>query len=317
MLGESNAFKRLLQNIYMVAHTDATVLINGETGTGKELVARHIHATSNRKNKPMISINCGAIPATLIESEFFGHAKGAFTGATAERKGRFQMANGGTIFLDEIGELPIDLQVKLLRVIQEGEFEPVGSSKTVRVDVRIIAATHRNLFELSKENKFREDLYYRLNVFPIEVPSLRERSEDIPLLATSFINKFSRRINKKINPLTEANKSLLKSYSWPGNIRELQNIIERSVILAQHGNLDLQTTLGFMKVSEEVRKIDESEERILTKDELIEFERKNIIRALKAANWKVSGKDGAAALLQMVPSTLSSRIAALQIQIPN
>lgn len=317
MLGESNAFKRLLQNIYMVAHTDATVLINGETGTGKELVARHIHTTSNRKNKPMISINCGAIPATLIESEFFGHAKGAFTGATAERKGRFQMADGGTIFLDEIGELPLDLQVKLLRVIQEGEFEPVGSSKTVKVDVRIIAATHRNLFELSKENKFREDLYYRLNVFPIEVPSLRERSEDIPLLAASFINKFSKRINKKINPLTEENKTLLKAYSWPGNIRELQNIIERSVILAQQGKLDLQTTLGFMKVSEQINRIDLSEERILTKDELIEFEKRNIIRALKATNWKVSGKDGAAALLKMVPSTLSSRIAALQIQIPN
>ena len=239
LIGESHAMKRLLQNIYMVAHTDATVLINGETGTGKELVAQHIHQISNRKNKPMVCVNCGAIPASLIESEFFGHSKGAFTGATAERKGRFQLADGGTIFLDEIGELPLDLQVKLLRVIQEGELEPVGSSKTIKVDVRIIAATHRNLFELIKENKFREDLYYRLNVFPIEVPSLRSRNDDVVLIANSLIDKFAKRNAKKIIPLREDQKYLLKSYSWPGNIRELQNIIERAVILAVNGKLDL------------------------------------------------------------------------------
>jgi transcriptional regulator with GAF, ATPase, and Fis domain len=315
LVGESTPVKRLLQNVYMVAHTDATVLITGETGTGKELIARHIHMTSGRKDKPMITVNCGAIPATLIESEFFGHAKGAFTGATAERKGRFQLAHGGTIFLDEIGELPPDLQVKLLRVIQESEFEPVGSSKTVKVDVRIIAATHRNLFELSKEGKFREDLYYRLNVFPIESPPLRERGEDVVLIANTFINRYSKRVNKKINPLTEHQKKILKSYTWPGNIRELQNIIERSVILAQNGILDLTTTLGVGKRKEEiVSNVDT--ERILTKDEFLEFEKQNIIRALKAANWKVSGKDGAAALLHMVPSTLSSRIAALGIKVP-
>jgi transcriptional regulator with GAF, ATPase, and Fis domain len=315
LVGESNAMKRLLQNVYMVAHTDATVLINGETGTGKELVARHIHQISNRKNKPMVAVNCGAIPASLMESEFFGHAKGAFTGATAERKGRFQLADGGTIFLDEIGELPLDLQVKLLRVIQEGEVEPVGSSKTITVDVRIIAATHRNLFELIKENRFREDLYYRLNVFPIEVPPLRERNDDVILIANTFIHKFSKRVNKKINPLTEAQKLLLKSYAWPGNIRELQNIMERSVILAVNGVLDLQTTLGVRETSVMAAR-EADEERILTKDEFLEFEKQNIIRALKAANWKVSGKDGAATLLQMVPSTLSSRIAALGIKMP-
>ncbi|MBL7844301.1 MAG: sigma 54-interacting transcriptional regulator [Cyclobacteriaceae bacterium] len=315
LIGESNPVKRLLQNVYMVAHTDATVLINGETGTGKELVARHIHTTSNRKNKPMVTVNCGAIPASLIESEFFGHAKGSFTGATAERKGRFQLAHGGTIFLDEIGELPLDLQVKILRVIQEGEFEPVGSSKTIKVDVRIIAATHRNLFELSKEGKFREDLYYRLNVFPIETPPLRERGDDVILIANTFIIKFGKRINKKIQPLTDQQMKILKSYSWPGNIRELQNIIERSVILAQNGILDLNTTLGIAKQSEETITTQVSD-RILTKDEFLEFEKQNIIRALKAANWKVSGRDGAAALLKMVPSTLSSRINALGIKVP-
>jgi formate hydrogenlyase transcriptional activator len=314
LVGESKPMKRLLQNVYMVAHTDATVLINGETGTGKELVARHIHQVSPRKNKPMVAINCGAIPAALIESEFFGHVKGSFTGATAERKGRFQMADGGTIFLDEIGELSLELQVKLLRVIQESEFEPVGSSKTVKVNIRIIAATHRNLFELIKENKFREDLYYRLNVFPIEVPPLRERNDDVILIANTFIQKFARRINKKINPLTDHQKTLLKSYDWPGNIRELQNVIERSVILSNHGNLDLHDMLGSRKPTSTVQPA--TEERILTKDEFLEFEKQNIIRALKATNWKVSGKDGAATLLQMVPSTLSSRIAALNIKMP-
>lgn len=315
LVGESVPMKRLLQNVYMVAHTDATVLINGETGTGKELVARHIHQISNRKNKPMVAVNCGAIPAALIESEFFGHAKGAFTGATSERKGRFQLADGGTIFLDEIGELPLELQVKLLRVIQEGELEPVGSSKTIKVDVRIIAATHRNLFELIKENKFREDLFYRLNVFPIEVPPLQDRGNDIILIANTFINKFSKRANKKINPLTEAQQELLKEYTWPGNIRELQNIIERAVILSTNGVLDLNTILGIKRpASEHIEST--ATERILTKDEFLEFEKQNIIRALKAANWKVSGKDGAAALLHMVPSTLSSRIQALKIEIP-
>lgn len=315
LLGESYPMRRLLQNIYMVAHTDATVLITGETGTGKELVARHIHLTSNRKNKPMITVNCGAIPASLIESEFFGHAKGAFTGATAERKGRFQLADGGTIFLDEIGELPLDVQVKLLRVVQEGEFEPVGSSVTVKVNVRIITATHRNLFELSKENKFREDLYYRLNVFPIEVPPLRERGDDLILVANHFIQKFSKKSNKSIPLLNIPQSRILKSYSWPGNIRELQNIVERAVILTTDGDLQLDHLFENPGVKTITDKLDD-DDRILTRDELIEFEKKNIIKALKACKWKVSGNSGAAALLRMVPSTLSSRIATLGIKTP-
>lgn len=315
LVGESPAMRRLLQNVYMVAHTDATVLINGETGTGKELVARHIHQVSNRKDKPMVAVNCGAIPPSLIESEFFGHVKGAFTGATAERKGRFQLADGGSIFLDEIGELPLDLQVKLLRVIQEGEVQPVGSSKTIKVDVRIIAATHRNLSELIREGKFREDLYYRLNVFPIEVPPLRDRHDDVILIANTFIQKFAKRNSKKIQPLTDVQKTFLKSYSWPGNIRELQNIIERSVILSVNGSLDLNTLLG-IRPATSVATAEATSDRILTKEELVEFEKQNIIRALKATGWKVSGRDGAANLLQMVPSTLSSRIAALGIKMP-
>jgi formate hydrogenlyase transcriptional activator len=264
-----------------------------------------------------VTVNCGAIPATLIESEFFGHAKGAFTGASSERKGRFQLADGGTIFLDEIGELPLDLQVKLLRVIQEGEFEPVGSSKTLKVDVRIIAATHRNLIELCKGNKFREDLYYRLNVFPIEVPPLRERGDDVIIIANKFIERFSIRNKKKLAPLSEAQMNLLRTYSWPGNIRELQNIIERAAILAQAGVLELTATLSASSASKNaVLEVDGyNDDRILTKEELMEFEKRNIIRALKAANWKVSGKSGAAALLNMVPSTLSSRIGALGIKI--
>lgn len=316
LVGESRAMKRLLQNVYMVAHTDATVLIQGDTGTGKELVARHIHQISSRKNKPMITVNCGAIPPALIESEFFGHAKGAFTGATAERKGRFQMADGGTIFLDEIGELPLELQVKLLRVIQESEFEPVGSGKTVKVDVRIIAATHRNLLELTKEGTFREDLYYRLNVFPVDVPPLRERGEDVILIANTFIQKFARRANKKISRLSDFQMLQLKNYGWPGNIRELQNIIERSVILAQNGSLDFSLTIGNQVQAVKPVLAYPEEDRILTKDEFLEFEKQNLLRALKAANWKVSGKDGAAALLRMVPSTLSSRIVALGIKVP-
>jgi transcriptional regulator with GAF, ATPase, and Fis domain len=316
LTGESKVMKRLLQNVYMVANTDATVLITGETGTGKELVAQHLHQTSKRKEKPLVTVNCGAIPATLIESEFFGHAKGAFTGASAERKGRFQLADGGTIFLDEIGELPLDLQVKLLRVIQEGEFEPVGSSKTIKVNVRIIAATHRNLLELCKDNKFREDLYYRLNVFPIEVPPLRERGDDVIIIANKFIEKFSIRNKMKLSPLTEVQMNLLRSHSWPGNIRELQNIVERAAILAESGVLDLSAMLAGTAATKKTSNNFDDDDRILTKEEFVEFEKRNIIKALKAANWKVSGKSGAAAILNMIPSTLSSRIGALGIKMP-
>lgn len=309
LIGESQAMKRLLQSIYMVANTDATVLINGETGTGKELVAQHIHQSSHRRNKPMIAVNCGAIPANLIESEFFGHAKGSFTGATSERKGRFQLAHGGTIFLDEIGELPPELQVKLLRVIQEGEFEPVGSSRTVRVDVRIIAATHRNLFQLCRENQFREDLYYRLNVFPIEVPPLRERLEDITLIAQKFLSRHAKRLNRTFNKFSTEQIAILTGYRWPGNVRELQNVMERAAIISKDGHIDLSAIHRLEKPKAEAK----PEARILTRKEFLEFEKQNILRALEATDWKVSGKNGAAALLDMVPSTLSSRISALGI----
>jgi PAS domain S-box-containing protein len=314
IVGESEQIKKLFQNIYLVAHTDATVLISGETGTGKELIAKNIHNASNRKDKALITVNCGAIPANLIESELFGHEKGAFTSAVSDRKGRFLLANGGTIFLDEIGDLSLDLQVKLLRVLQEGEVQPVGSSKTIKVDVRVIAATHRDLIELTKQGKFREDLFYRLNVFPIYSPALRERGDDIILLANLFIENFARRESKKINGLTVVQKKILKSYPWPGNVRELKNIIERTVIISQDGNIELSQTLGMSNTRAIVNNFEPAEDRIMTKEEIIDLERNNILKALEACNWRVSGKDGAAKLLNMVPSTLSSRITALGIR---
>jgi PAS domain S-box-containing protein len=230
IIGESKPLLDVLQEVKEVAETDTTVLIYGETGTGKELIARAVHNASKRNKKPFIKVNCAAIPVNLVESEFFGHEKGAFTGATSKRDGRFTLADGGTIFLDEIGELPIDLQSKLLRVLQEGEFDPVGGSQTKKVNVRVIAATNRNLQELVQEGQFREDLYYRLSVFPIEVPSLRERGEDIVLLASTFVKRVSKNMGRKIEPLPERTIQRLLAYNWPGNIRELQNVIERAII---------------------------------------------------------------------------------------
>ncbi len=312
ILTEDESMTKVLNLIEQVAHTDATVLINGETGTGKELVARAIHQASPRNNKPLIRINCGAIPANLIESELFGHEKGAFTGATASRKGRFLLADKGTIFLDEIAELPLDLQPKLLRVIQEGEFDPVGSSETINVDVRIIAATHRNLLDRSRVGKFREDLYYRLNVFPIEVPALRHRGSDICLIARQMIQQFSAKLNKPIIHLYESDKELLSSYQWPGNVRELQNLIERAVIVSQNGTINWET---IVPSSQESAKSSphKSDERILTSSQLIEFEKENILRALKKTHWKISGKNGAAAILDLRPTTLTSKMKALNI----
>ncbi len=315
IIAEDKSMKAALNLIQQVAKTDATVLINGETGTGKELVARAIHKESNRNDKPLIRINCGAIPANLIESELFGHEKGAFTGATISRKGRFLLADKGTIFLDEIGEMPLELQPKLLRIIQEGEFDPVGSSETIKVDVRIIAATHRNLFEFSKEGKFREDLYYRLNVFPIEVPALRNRGNDICLIADEMITQFSTKLNKPIVELSENDKALLTSYNWPGNVRELQNLIERAVIVSQYGIINWQaiipSDINSAKPTKETIK-----EKILTSKELIALEKENILKALKQTKWKISGANGAATLLQLPPTTLTSRIKALGIERP-
>lgn len=314
IIAEDDSMKHVLMQINQVANTNATVLITGETGTGKELVSRAIHKASNRNDKPLIRINCGAIPTNLIESELFGHKKGAFTGATSDRKGRFLLADKGTIFLDEIGELPIELQPKLLRVIQEGEFDPVGSSETIKVDVRIIAATHRDLLKHSKEQKFREDLYYRLNVFPIKIPALRERGNDICLIANEMLQKFSIKFNKPLVELSESAKALLTSYNWPGNVRELQNLIERAIIIAQDRNINWQniipSTNGIASSS------NKETSKILTSKELNTLEKENILKALKQTRWKISGENGAAQLLQLPPTTLASKIKALGIERP-
>ena len=316
ILAENKAMKHVLSLVKQVAKTDATVLIQGETGTGKELVARAIHKESNRNDQPLIRINCGAIPANLIESELFGHEKGAFTGATISRKGRFLLADKGTIFLDEIGELPLELQPKLLRVIQEGEFDPVGSSETIKVDVRIIAATHRNLLEFSKEGKFREDLYYRLNVFPIEVPALRDRGNDICLIAEDMIKQFSKKLNKPVINLSEEDRTLLLSYHWPGNVRELQNLIERAVIVSQGTSINWQTIIPNNSQSQ-IKSHDESPEiKILTSKQLLDIEKENILKALRLTKWKISGKNGAAELLLLPPTTLASKMKALGIERP-
>jgi PAS domain S-box-containing protein len=322
ILGRSAALKRVLEDVEQVAVTDTTVLILGETGTGKELIARAIHGASRRRDKPLITINCAAVPAALMESEFFGHEKGAFTGATQRREGRFALADHGTIFLDEVGELSLDLQAKLLRVLQEGEFAPVGSSRTRRVDVRVIAATNRGLKQIVKEGRFRDDLYYRLNVFPIEVPPLRERGDDVLLLASAFAAKFAQRLGRSIEPLSEEYNRRLKSYSWPGNIRELQNVIERAVITSRDHRLNLDRALpepgaqAFRDVRRQERLADTVSGPILQIGELQQLERKNILRALESTDWRVAGKDGAAAVLGMNPSTLNSRIRALGIGRP-
>lgn len=314
IVGQSAPVLAMLDDIRQVAETDATVLIHGETGTGKELAANAIHRASPRMEKPFVKVNCAAIPSTLMESEFFGHEKGAFTGATSRRDGRFTLADGGTIFLDEVGELPVELQAKLLRVLQEGDFEPVGSSVTRHVDVRVIAATNRDLLSKVREGEFREDLYYRLNVFPVQVPPLRDRGEDIPLLASLFARKFGKKIGRDVQPLTPHERDRLKSYDWPGNVRELQNVIERAVILSQDGRLDLDRALPSGIDDQTIMDSIEEDRPILTSRQLKELERENILRALSATNWKISGKDGAAELLNMPSTTLSSRMKSLGIE---
>jgi PAS domain S-box-containing protein len=319
LIGESLSLKHVLTDIAQVAGTEATVLIMGETGTGKELVARAIHAASQRRERPLVTVNCAAIPATLIESEFFGHEPGAFTGATKKREGRFSLADKGTIFLDEIGELPLDLQAKLLRVLQEGEFDPVGSSTTRKVNVRVLAATNRNLEQSVRDGKFREDLYYRLNVFPIQLPPLRERGDDVVRLASAFAQRFAAKMGRSIAPLTADCAHRLKTYGWPGNVRELQNVIERAVITSTDGRLNLDRALPEVSASSTspIQSDATSHGAIRTAKELEQLERANILRALEAANWKVSGDKGAASLLGMNPSTLSSRMKVLKIQKPS
>jgi PAS domain S-box-containing protein len=316
MVGQSETLLKALSDVKEVAATDATVLILGETGTGKEPIARAIHRASRRGQMQLIKVNCAAIPATLIESEFFGHEQGAFTGATKKRDGRFALAHGGTLFLDEVGELPLDLQSKLLRVLQEGEFEPVGSSQTRKVDVRVIAATNRDLEKSVREGKFREDLYYRLNVFPIQLPPLRERRADIGILATAFARKYAQRMGRTLEPLSEDCLRRLEAYSWPGNVRELQNIIERAVITSRGGRLNLDRALpeSVNTIAAALSTGENTNHRIRTAKELEELERQNIMAALESADWKIAGAKGAAQLLGMKPTTLSSRIKALGIE---
>ena len=311
IIGSSKVMCSLLRDVERVAATDTSVLILGETGTGKELIARAIHNASPRRDKPLVKVNCAALPATLIESELFGHERGSFTGATAKRVGRFQLADGGTIFLDEVGELPLELQAKLLRVLQEGEFESVGSSKTSKVDVRVIAATNRDLEKRVAAGEFREDLYYRLSVFPVTVPPLRERREDVELLANAFLGRALQKLGRTMEPLTKDAVARLNEYDWPGNVRELQNVIERSVIIAEDGRPNLARALP---ANSGVVTVAKTNDRVLTVAELQELERNNILSALRTCGWRIAGDNGAAKLLGMKPSTLNSRIAALGLK---
>lgn len=306
MVYGSAAFSQTLTDVESVASTDATVLLLGESGTGKELLARAVHNISIRKNKPLIKVNCAAIPRELIESELFGHKKGSFTGAFSDKEGKFKLADGGTLFLDEIGELPYDLQPKLLRAIQESEIEQIGGTQVQKVDIRIIAATNRNLEKEVENKNFREDLYFRINVFPIVIPPLRDRPEDIPILIEHFVNKFCKKYNKSIKLISKDTKDKLHSYKWPGNIRELENLIERAVILSNDETLVVP---GFKSTSKE----SPISTTVLTLDEA---QRIHIKRVLKQCNWKISGPKGASELLDVKPSTLRDKIKKLNIEKP-
>ena len=318
IIGQSKNILHTLKQIEMVAPTYATVLITGESGTGKELLARAIHERSDRSQRPMIRVNCAAIPQELFESEFFGHVKGSFTGALKDRAGRFELADGGTIFLDEVGEIPLELQSKLLRVLQEGECQRVGEERPRKIDVRVIAATNKDLKTAAEAQEFREDLYYRLNVFPLEAAPLRKRKEDIPLLASYFIEIISGKLNRPEPTLTQGNIQQLLTYDWPGNIREMQNLIERAIILSMDGSLQFQLPGGNMVSSSNlfVAPISESsknETNYYTEAERHNRDRSNILAALKHANWKISGAGGAAELLEIKPTTLASRMKILGI----
>lgn len=321
IIGQSPSLKTLLQQIDLVAATDASVLILGESGTGKELVAREIHKRSQRRNHSLVKCNCASIPRELYESEFFGHVKGAFTGAINDRAGRFQLADRGTLFLDEVGEIPLEMQSKLLRVLQEGEFERVGEERTQQVDVRIVAATNRDLKQEIEAKRFREDLFYRLNVFPVQIAPLRERKDDIPLLASHFVQLAARKLNREAPRLTQGNVILLQRYDWPGNIRELQNVIERSVITSMRGKLqfDLPVSGHAKRTRPETAASAHdftAQATVMTDAEMRHREKENIIAALKQTKWKISGDDGAAELLGMKPTTLTSRIKKMGIERP-
>jgi DNA-binding NtrC family response regulator len=315
LVGQSSGLRNVVSQIDVVAPTEASVLILGETGTGKELVAHEIHQRSARKEGPLVRVNCASIPRELFESEFFGHVKGSFTGAVKDRAGRFETAEGGTIFLDEVGEIPMDIQNKLLRVLQEKRYERVGGDVTRRANVRIVAATNRDLKKAVAAGRFREDLYYRLNVFPIQVPPLRERMDDIPLLAKHFVELSTRELKCAKPRLTRAAVTQLQSYDWPGNVRELRNVVERAVILARGGALDfdLSITGQAAPVAQPSPRADSSagsagQPKFLTEAEVERFVRDNLVAALEAANWKISGPDSAAELMGLKPTTLLSRM---------
>jgi formate hydrogenlyase transcriptional activator len=308
IIGQSSALMRTLEQVEIVAPTDSTVLIFGETGTGKELVARAIHNLSPRRSNPFIKLNCAAIPTGLLESELFGHEKGAFTGAIIQRIGRFELANRGTIFLDEIGDIPLELQPKLLRVLQEREFERLGSTRTVHTDARLIAATNANLAERVAAKRFRSDLYYRLNVFPIAVPALRQRSEDIPLLVQHFVEKYARRMKRRIDSIPSSAMKAMTEYHWPGNVRELENFIERSVILSDAS--ELRPPLGEL-TQQRGLSATLSETKPTTRTEA---EREHILRTLKDTKWMIGGPSGAAARLGMKRTTLHSLVKRLGIE---
>ncbi|AUJ69833.1 sigma-54 interaction domain-containing protein [Pseudoalteromonas sp. NC201] len=303
LVGSSAIFQAMLAQLELVSQTDSTVLVLGENGTGKELVARNLHRLSERSSQPFVKVNCAAFSPTLIESELFGHEKGAFTGANERRKGRFELADKGTIFLDEIGELPLEAQSKLLRVLQEREFERVGGSKSIQVDIRIVAATNRDLWQMVEGGEFRMDLYYRLNVFPIRVPALRERIEDIPVLANNLIVQLNKKLGKQLRGISKKAIHALQRYDWPGNIRELQNVLEREAILSKGRLIDLSQALN---VTEQHK----SENGELT---LAQAEAEHILRVLEISNWKIAGSNGAADKLGLPESTLRSKMKKLKI----
>jgi formate hydrogenlyase transcriptional activator len=308
IVGESPALNTALQLVAVVAPTDSSVLILGETGTGKELIARALHDLSSRRDRAFVKVNCAAIPLGLLESELFGHEKGAFTGAIAQKMGRFELAHKGTLFLDEVGDIPLELQAKLLRVLQEQEFERLGSNRTHKVNVRLIAATHRDLSGMVRQSTFREDLFYRLNVFPIGVPPLRQRSGDIPKLVRHFTELYARRMNKQIDEIPSQTMDALVRYSWPGNVRELQNFVERAVILSPHSVLRAPTA--------ELEPFHSNGEAHIPITGLQEVERDHIVRALEACNWVVGGRNGAAERLGMKRTSLVYRMQKLRISKP-